>query len=355
MHLEWYRVLNAVVNTAPWETLPGVPGGEVVRSVLARVWPNVEILQPPKEIDSALTTNAAFVISAGIKRAPDVVHEELITPLLIATLLQGGMCSVAGDLWTVSVGGLGHLNASPSEGLVAKFMSAVAERGGQILLTTTHVLQQTSAGAAGELGERQYDIRVDNEVLVARAMKSTNEDVQLLLQRVSTNGPSEDERLMLLSLFADSEIEIRPYLQGIGGRENVPWYVRRFCTDWKALVSAVGAVNRQAVHWQAPWGENQRHRLLEAGLSSTLRELLFLRFFADAAEREETPELLLRQVLLLIRAFYSFYNLPECRALQFAADSLFNATTMAMIAQGCGEAVEKSLSILGFEVVSNRH
>jgi hypothetical protein len=148
---------------------------------------------------------------------------------------------------------------------------------------------------------------------------------------------------MLLALLACPELHCRSYLLGISGSENVPWYCKRFLAD----AASLAALSRQLLgEGRAENGradETARQRV-ETRAEKAVACLLSFRHTLRQARLTSAPELVLRDILQIIRAFYSYYNLPECRA--WAARPSLSIIRLARRTAVLREVVEYALSRL---------
>ena len=110
---------------------------------------------------------------------------------------------------------------------------------------------------------------------------------------------------MCLALLADAELSVDAFLAKYQGRENVAWYVRRFLVDSENFIEQAGKEQRP---------EDPRFAELASKASGEFeRRLLGFRYAVARAVGGDHAELF-GHCLLVMRAFYGFYNHPSLRS-----------------------------------------
>ena len=99
-------------------------------------------------------------------------------------------------------------------------------------------------------------------------------------RRLAEAADTREARLMMLGVLADPELDVRRYLAGLNGRENLPWLLRRFEKD---VAEAAAAVSGGASRPSASLVAELSGRLLRRQLDLPLRaDAHHLQELADA-------------------------------------------------------------------------
>lgn len=347
MNIEFARFLHSLVSESD-EILPKGLSADFQRSLASSI-PAIYhgVSGCPREIDAVLSSKIAFMLSRELRKNTGSLEKDKTSPEGLA----GSIAEAArgNPFFHVSVGGLGHINIVPSDLFVLEYLNSLSANGYRRLFQDQAIVVLETKGAP-LFGPR--DFICDWGRVFARGRKSKDE--QIIRFSKELEGKKElvaDEKIMLLSLLADSELEIEPYRQGLFGRQNIPWYLRRFLKDWRVFVKNCGEKGVEGrclgLGWSLGLGsENEASLFFDSLLGRLVRYLLMFRSVVFRAEYEKRPELLVGHILLIIRVFYSYYNHPQMRGLRgLSSEELTNFTELTKVA---GSAVEHSLNLLEF-------
>ncbi|MCB0325120.1 MAG: hypothetical protein KDD69_16160 [Bdellovibrionales bacterium] len=252
----------------------------------------------PKHIEGTITTAVAFKIAEAAEgpRSPRTIAEAVLD-----------FFSRQEQPWfAIRLGGNGHLNADPTRLFTDTYMARLHDHGADVLfMETPFVVAQPQvnvplptlpATAVADVLQR------------AESASAANPDLQAVLSKIGGRAAAPHDVLMIMALLDDHELEVRPYLEDLKGRQNVPWYLAQFCRaadDISRTVTQEGSVDftrkgtKDGRHWLASFEE----------------ALLRTRLDLASGVRNGRPERILGAVLRLIRVFYSCYNDPWGRQL----------------------------------------
>ncbi len=122
-----------------------------------------------------------------------------------------------------------------------------------------------------------------------------------------------EQRLMMLAALSDRDLDLRSYLHGLAGRQNVPWYFAKFFRDSANYLSFLESrLNEITSSKRLEKNDFRMPDYLQNGVSNffSLRKVFFESFFYSK------PEKLMGSLLSLLRNFYDLYNRPNFRMLQ---------------------------------------
>ncbi len=356
MHLDFALFLQDLLRKAPRPPVLGLafPSDELACTVWRKRVEELEVKDCPPSVSRGITTNFVFLVTGDCKSK---VHQA-VSPEPLADWICKFWASkenAGKEYFRLEVGGLGHLNAVHTDAYRLAFLKTVFGRGAEILFRPSGIVSKVRVS-----GNQGVPRAFSRDVILARAENAKNSDAALLLGQMKLReaGGSTEDLLMLLALLADEEIDVKPFLQGISSSEHVPYYLKRFISDSRLLAASClcgepGSCAR---------GRNPAHRdekakqksigkpatdsvLLEDELRRAEDALLRFRFVYRQAS-EGAPEILVREVLHLVRTFYRYYNLPECRALMTHAAPSALALRAAELSDVLQTAVQQSLEAL---------
>lgn len=282
MHADMEFIVQAAVDEL-WSSRGGVgapPCARVVDCVVAE--------------EGRLACAIAFDVAKRLDAAPREIAD---------AILAGAHAALPRleALLPLRIGGLGYLNATPTPEFNRAFIERLHRQGADHLFSRSPLVLGPAPVAAPEVPK----FRIDARRVRAEAERSANED----LRELATSHPefSKEDVLMALALLGDVELEARPYLQRLSGRQNVPWYLRRFFADVKRLEDQLSA---------AP--ERPRSGGLELQEIGLERAAVLLLSFREAVRRavwQDAPQHVLAAALQLVQAFFFMFNHPQVRAL----------------------------------------
>jgi hypothetical protein len=265
----------------------------------------LEICSCPPYVSGWISSPVCFELAQAARAK---TRSQVSAPDIVDMLI----CSASEDPWfELTLGGEGHLNALPRERFIDCYLEKVTSSSGVPLRRFESFVCGTLRVEGAEL-ENILPRLAWNEICDRAAKMKDNADARsLAAHSLALSQPDWRQALMLLSIMADPEIALEPYMQGLAGRQNTPWYLRRFFTDWKHLSEEMASGNRQSS--TSSGGAFPRSGLLRA-FEQGLRRLLGLRSVYLRSFLTSQPELLLGEILELTKAFYSLYNDPSGRA-----------------------------------------
>lgn len=319
MHVEFRLLLENCLQERVSELAASVElPPELVTETLAQVCP-AEVAALPRSVVGRLdrdgvTSPVIFELAARLSRVSG--RQLLPGPLshkVVELLLSYGS---ARDHFEISVGGAGYINSTATDSFVQQYFS-VLMADPRRLFGEKSVFSPPSTSVDHD-GESSYKVLPvdwsDMEVLSALVPQS---DAQLLLRECSAGDRQKfGFKLMLLALLADPELSATSYLKGIGGSENIPWYLRRFLDDsrsWLAKLQRVGSSNPSPSQLSGAGGSGSQ--LTDNYCRWGAEHLCWLRHRVEVAGRTGRVFEVVGAVVRIIRSFYSFYNRPEYRAL----------------------------------------
>lgn len=262
---------------------------DVTHELLRR---SVEVLDSPEVFDTVLSSPSAFAVSQLLRErgaSPEV------GPLAVAERILAALRSAPGTLSSGEVAGGGHLNLCPAPewyySLLCRFDSAEA------------ALSESGRLAA-------WDRRDAIRSRVSRLTADGDADLQLLLQRTVqphiSSDLAGDDALMLLGVCAHPELDVRPYLRGLCGKQNLPWYFARAEVDFI-----------RAGELSARWTSDAASAALSFTRGTPLwpwaRRVLSYRRAQFLATGRDHPEAIVRHLTDLCDEFYRLYQRPEFR------------------------------------------
>ncbi len=309
----------------------------------------IEVEDCPDDIDADASTPFVFKLASELSTR----RGELVAPLDVAAaateLLRESMAGFAEPLFEFEIGGGGHLNAKRTAAFVPAFFAAAELRGASSFYATESFLT-----VPGTL-EPSRELVADWEHIFAElrvAVGDEKAELAELCSRAESRQTPRAELLMMLAAASDCELSLRPFLLGLGGRQNVPWYLRRFLNDASAFAAECSS---------ALQSHSRDVGLMPESLPPRFEELLILLLRLRSryliAARRRRPDQLLGHLLALVRAFYSNYNHPSVRALNESVISpaqlpqVLSLVSLTREAVFCGvQLVESCCEIEGFRL-----
>lgn len=224
---------------------------------------NFQISTPPSELNALVGTNIAFILAKKVKIEPIA---------LCSALVNFNSSESAFDLYATSSG---FINANPRGQFLFKYFSEFSKK-----ITSDSFFSFNTFNTINAI------------------LSSENEDLKKLLKPEL----SETDFIMLLAILGDDELSADPYLQGLKGKENIPWLLEQFSRDWRRVVKA-STVDNFVLNDFSP---SQLEQSFDFAFREQLRALMCLRNF-DSLER------LFPFCLSLVSTFYECYNQPSFR------------------------------------------
>jgi len=249
----------------------------------------LEIETCPGHVEGSITSNVCFRLSKLIADGQFQPSSEEIDP---EELARGIAASFAPGAFELHVGGRGYLNASCPPAYSDEMLAAFLRSGGSGFFSGASVFNL------------QGRIPIDWNLLGAYFRLSAKADPET--KRLLDERRSLDDRLMLLSLLADEELDVEVYRRKLNGRQNTPWYVRRYLHDVGRYLEFLENISPDA-------------RRVDPGLAALAvpTEELLLKFRHELiiSARVDRPERFLLELLSIARDFYRIFNDPRMRAM----------------------------------------
>ncbi len=300
------------------ETLLGIALEQSALSV--RDYSILEIDRPPEQIDARVSSAIAFKLAKLLNDTRGET-ESARSPADVAARIVSAMPA---ENFIFEIGGGGHINAVPRPDFRRMLAVAMSAPGAAEKFFSSSSWFVPAAPQAAE-----WNLAAAWE----RLRELADPQAVQLLERAG-KSPSHDDAVMLLSLLADEEIDAKNYLSGLSGRENTPWYLRRFFSD-AARFPAELAPSADAEKLFEPTIDlllETRHEFLNA-----------LRF-----RREEK---FLAHVLRLVSDFYRAFHDPRTRGGAAGSSPAVHTSELLALHQVRSELVERSLeSLFGFGI-----
>lgn len=354
MHIEFADYLKISTTKTVGRELSAVCSPGAADAILAAAFSAARVEDCPPGIAGVVVSDLAFVLSKLIAKSLDGFQ---VVPAILAQgivqELQDGAADTA-QLFAVEAGGLGYLNGTPADWFVDRFITGVASSGPGILFRPAAFITAREERAE-ESCRGPVTVAVDWPAAVERSRAQLGGEFSKFEQFLAARGqPAADDVLMVLALLADPELDIDPYLLGLSGSENVPWYLRRFCTNWRSYYAGCGKPaaeeGRAVFSWPHKEGMSPDYRpafsSVDAAVSAGVRGVLqFRRSLFDAVSKKR-PELLVRTLLKVVHCFYSYYNHPKWRRPGVHGEAA--ASRLGILSKVLGEIVECSLKSIEF-------
>ena len=278
MHVELFTALRRAAISIP-ELSPAASGLE---------FGGFDVENCPLPEHGVLASNIAFILAKAVKPNRNTLPAEIAEQ--IVRVLDP-------SLWTANILGGGFINVTPNRKLYRALLDRAVRQGADFFLASIQRDESVSIPPEGFLVDWG-----------SKYLRGNGRDG---FAEIADRTPlTRDDQLMLLALLGDEEIDHTRYLSAYAGRENLPWYLRRFVCD--TIPSGDGSPAARLLDSAAGWFEDLPEDFPYTGLCRTLRALRYR--IADSRQRRR-PELYLRSLVDLVRAFYRGYNRPEGRLL----------------------------------------
>ena len=276
----------------------GVSATELIGASPSRSFGVLEIEDCPPQIPGEITSRLCFKLAKHLVDTKVVPAEKFGGPSKVAEQLLSLLVRDGASEWfTLELGGSGHINATPTPKLLANWTLCF------VVEAPLSLLRSGSFICVPESNHEQLGLQPDHDQLLERLRARTDPDAVALYERCSATGIRRfAERAMVLGVLGDPELDARPYLSGLAGRQNVPWLLDRFREDAaryeETLRPAGGGLEGSPPVVLAP----------SFALLRTFRRSLLL------ADLHQRPERFFAHLLQIVRDFYRVYNQPQYRA-----------------------------------------
>lgn len=290
MHIEFALALSSAI-----QSLLGSEGAQALGisattdSLDMKSYGILEIDTCPAHVSGELTSNICFRISKAIGENAFTLPSGLIDPEDVARSLSGFFPS---EKFSLEVGGRGYLNASATKDFRQAVVAAMIQRKWNAFFSGASVFRDG----------RKEDFQWDMDAAFAR-LRASEDPSALLLLTEEANASVVERRIMLLSLLSDAELDGGVYLKGLHGRQNTPWYLRRYFDD----------VTRYSTFLRELPQVSRNESECADELRPTEKLLLDFRHSLFMAARHDRPERFLSHLLFITRDFYRIFNDPRLR------------------------------------------
>ena len=295
---------------------------------------NVPMVTCPERFEAELTSDILFPLA---DRFP------ALSPPQLAAHMADWCAKNAAQYLSLTPSQLGHLNVQTTRQFQQSLLKCFSECDIRAMFSPALLFYRPRVEGSG-IEKWSTMASPDWSQLASAAKNSHNPDLRKLVKEFpSLENPPE--RMVSLALLADPELSVDAFLARYQGRENVPWYIRRFLTDSENFLRAAGRSSGRA-NGQAPdQGRNvTTDSLLEAVLGDFTKDLLRFRAAVARASAGE-PALLFGQMMRLMQDFYRFFNHPSLRIqIQLPQDSQLPIESLVELARNC---VRRTLHLLG--------
>lgn len=252
-----------------------------------------------------LTSNLAFKLKRASEDSP-------FSALEIAERIVAAANQVEVEYFTVQAGGLGFINANPNKKFLVEFYRWLVETKGACLFHEQSLVVFPVVSPPPFTSDRiAFSWPLSwGKILKGKACQEP--DILNFVDHLRSKKAeiSFNEQLMLLALIACPELEVKPFLQGLKGRQNIPWYLEKMRVDLEMCRSALAAM---------PQEKNcQQLGLIKeffdtSYLNVVLNQLLLFRNRLFHWKRTGNPGQLIVLLLQIAQDFYAFYHLPQTR------------------------------------------
>ena len=268
----------------------------------------VEVGDCPKGVEAVLMSGVTYAL---VKKLEQVVGSE-VNPCPIAAkiieIAEDLCCTESRKTFDISIGGSGFINASPTLVFFPMMIKSFLINGWESFFTSSAMIlgePQTSESELNTIRSQYKEFAYSEQQLTT----NSNDDVRLLIKARAEQGVNRETALMAAALLGDDEFDVNTYLRKINGNENVPWFISRFIVDVtkyeQELLSRVLIGNFEVDNVKVP-----AEAVCAQDLILKFRQVLF------GAVKVKRPEVLLRHLLEMMRAFYLYYNHPRWRMIR---------------------------------------
>ncbi|MBP9837673.1 MAG: hypothetical protein KBC84_03065 [Proteobacteria bacterium] len=149
----------------------------------------------------------------------------------------------------------------------------------------------------------KLQVEVNWSDLVSRCYQDRREGIDEFLKGVKTEL-NQNNKLMLLAILGDKEIDLEIFLRDLKGSENVSWYVQKYLYEVEKYLTMFRDDQDCRLEIDAPLPIYLKRLML---LLLTFRHKLFV------AGLHKKPEIFFSLLFEMIKEFYKIYNQPKYR------------------------------------------
>ncbi|MCB0345755.1 MAG: hypothetical protein KDD66_11605 [Bdellovibrionales bacterium] len=277
------------------------------------------VVKAPLDVGADVASNIAFEISSRFRAA-----EQPRLPMQVAQeLLECFNHLEVSRYFSVSVGGDGYLNASPTTEFAVWFLEALKKDPQLLLRDKVFTTPREVVRDEGFLIPL-----VEFERVKAKLTQRGREDVLALLRT-----PSFEDLLMVFAACSNPELDLKAYIEGFNTSEAVPWYLGRASSDAQRFLTITCEKTSTAIARSVPkYGQTAFNR------AAAFRGQTKVGDFRSNAVR------LVGTLIGFAGGFYEFFNRPDCRTPSQLAGS--DALTYRILSQALVETIDKGLELL---------
>ena len=354
MHIEYKEYLRILITQSDFTSLLLNFPLSFVETCKSRALEQSVIIDCPAHIDALFASNFPFVFAKLLNAelaSGFQIHPEAVAAVIMKQHLEINL-EFPRPAFELSIAGGGYLNAIPAEALIKHFVQYCWEQKAEPLFYWDSFCFNTVVSSEPS-GKRFKPNLPDWNILCKKSPVVLEFAQELAKARDVSERRLEEDRLMALALFVDKEIDSEPYLRGLAGRDNVVWYFKRFSKDWsffaKKCFSALAGREEYdlLIALKMPTNTSSKEGgfwRLDRVLTAAILLVLKFRRACQAAEAKNEGQKIIHQALSAARYFYSYYHLPEVRAL--SSFSSAEIRTLGVLTCLLGFLADKTLSSL---------
>jgi hypothetical protein len=326
MHIEFHAFLKDLV----------LASGLVEESDI----PNYAVDDCKLDSRMQLASNVAFLVNKKLRKTATEVGKLHTTNYIATRLVDIASKQHFAKWFEIESSGYGFINASPTSDFKTKFFEIVQYTKSQVLFQQEsfvfkELLSQQNIACSDLLPIPPLEFIINSKI--------ENPDIRELCLYINNKATfTFNDKLMLLALACDSELEAQPYILGLSNRQNIPWYVSKFLVDAKNYCSLLNQYSLTTTEVESEKDCDTDFINIERFQSLLLnfRNALFcsdkhLRLFKALA-----------CLINIIREFYSCYNRPEVRYVDRYRIKTDKIQQIADIIESLCGVVIKTMSLL---------
>ncbi len=324
MEIEFRSWLRAILQSPPFSEFIGTKGSGENTTSFDRF--DVGICPFPE--DGWFTTNLpiAFHASLEIELRKSVPTPPQIAEFFVSMSESNALPEMVPNLFHCKVGGPGHLNVFPSKKFLSLFLDAMLRAPDFFSRLDSRIVPSVS---------KLLPEKIDCDLIALQKLLARSEQRIIgnerddrgsteLLKRFKATR-SSDDAWMLLGVLSDEQIDVQPYLSGMFGSENIPWYLDTVRARAEAMaftstpsdqdVSELLNIGFPRMRFAGKDGDSDEARgaVLREGV--LLERLALFRCLLASARRMRSPKQMFLGLLEICKAFSALYNRPEYRSI----------------------------------------
>jgi hypothetical protein len=266
---------------------------------------DIDIATPPPSSKGRICSNAPFAAAAYCngKSGQTLWQPAEVAAEMLAFIDREQLQTKS--YFDCFVGGPGHINAEVDAELGYDLLSAVTR--GEIFPFYDQPSLLEGVGFDDALAARQvldYKEALKDWWLHIAKKKFADSELEAIAREVSSAGEKTvGARVQLLAALANEQIDTGAYLAGVGGKENIPWYIGRFLQSSSAYLEQLALAH----------SEDGIEVDIQCWCGDGLEAVLCARYEFRRGVETQDPARLMRHVLSCVNAFFRYYNHPSFR------------------------------------------